>query len=237
MGRTGKKRGVHRQRAELLLRQEVYLLVQKGRAALRRGHLADAEEAFGKALEIEPFNRPSLTGIGEVHARRSEHAKACEYLERALDSGERTEHLLYALANACRGAQRREKAFKFYEQLVALNPSNVRGLTRLGDALLERKDFQRADDLFRQALALEPHNLFALRGLGAALRGRREYRESIPILEQLLRLSPEDVRVVLRLAEAYAHEGDPGSARRAYLLALQIDPENHFAKSGLARLG
>ena len=34
MGRTGKKHGVQRQRAELLIRQEIYLHVQKGRTWL-----------------------------------------------------------------------------------------------------------------------------------------------------------------------------------------------------------
>ena len=43
--------------------------------------------------------------------------------------------------------------------------------------------------------------------------------------------------MLLRLAEAYAHEGDPENARRAYRLALEIDPGNRYALDGLAKLG
>ena len=172
-----------------------------------------------------------------MQARRGEHAQACELFERALEAGERTEHLLYALANACRGAQRREKAFRFYEQLVELNPNHVRGLTRLGEACLERKDFQRSGEPSSRPWRMDAHNLFALRGLAAALRGRRDYRGAIPLYERLLRSEPGDHRVLLRLAEAYAHEGDAGSARRGYRLVLEIDPDNRYALDGLARLG
>ncbi len=236
MGRTGQKRGKHRQRAELLVRQEVYLLVQKGRTALRRGHLGEATECFAKVLETHPTHRGALEGLGDVHLRGNDHARACEYFERALEAGERTEHLLYLIANACRGAQRRDKALRYLEELVKLNPGHVRGLTRLGEALLERKDFERARELFEQALELESHNVFALRGLASAQRGRRNYRGAIPIYEELMRLNPADHRVIVRLGDAYAHEGDPVNARRAYLLALQVDPKNHYARVGLAAL-
>lgn len=236
MGRTGKKRGVHVQRAELLIRQEIFLLVQKGRAAQRRGRLREAEESFRKVLAIEPAHRAALQGLGDVFLRANDHVRACEFYERALDAGERTEHLLYLLANACRGAQRREKAFKYLQELVELNPGHCRGLTRLGEAHLDRKEYDRANELFLRVLEVEPHNLFALRGRALALRGKRNYREAIPIYEELLRLSPTDHRLIVRLGEAYAHEGDASNARRAYRLALQIDPENHYARQGLAAL-
>lgn len=236
MGRTGEKRGVHRKRAELLIRQEVYLLFQSGRSALRRGQLRDAEESLRKVVGIEPFHRGALGALGEVHMRRNDYAGACEFLERAIDAGDRTEHTLYLVASACRGALRREKALKYLQQLVELNPVHIRGMTRLGEAHLARKEFERARELFAQVLELESRNLYALRGLAAALRGKRDYGAAIPVYEDLLRQDPEDHRVLLRLAEAYAHEGDAGNARRAYRLALQVDPDNHYAQEGLASL-
>jgi len=236
MGRTGDKRGVHRKRTELLIRQELYLLFQGGRSALRRGHLRDAEESLRKVLAIEPMHRAALATLGEVHLRRKDYAGACGFLERAIEAGDRSEQTLYQTANACRGAQRREKAFKYLEQLVELNPGHVRGTIRLGEAHLGRKEFERARELFARALEVESHNLYALRGLGAALRGKRDYRAAILVYEELLRLEPGDHRVIVRLAEAYAHEGDAANARRAYQLALQVDPENIYARDGLAAL-
>lgn len=236
MGRTGSRRGVQRQRAELLVRQEVFLLVQKGRAALRRGRLAEAEASLRKVLGIDPYHRGALGALGEIHLRRSEFPAACECLERALEAGERTEHLLYTMANACRGALRRDRALKYYQQLVELNPNHVKGMTRLGESLLERKDFDGARQRFERVLELESHNPFALRGLAAALRGMRDYQAAIRVFEELTRLNPEDYRVLVRLGEAYAHEGDQLSARRAFRLVLQIDPDNHYASEGLARL-
>jgi tetratricopeptide (TPR) repeat protein len=235
MGRSGKKRESH-QRAEILLRHETFLLVQKGRAALRRGRGREAEEAFRKVLAIEPSHRAALSGLGELYLRGREHPKACETLELALAAGDRSEHLLYALATACRGAQRREKAFKYLQQLVELNPSHLKGLTRLGEAYLERRDFVAAESTFRQALELDSRNLYALRGLATALRGRRAHSDAIPLYEQLLRLDPDDLRVLVRLGEAYATTGDARSARHAFELALRVDPQNPYARSGLDKL-
>lgn len=236
MGRTGKRRET-RHRAETLVRHEVRLMLEKGRSALRRRRLEEAAKAFGRVLAIEPAHPAALAGLGEVHLRRGESAPACDLLERALASGPQSEHLLYSLANACRGAQRRDKAFRYFEQLVDRNPSHLKGLTRFGEACLGRKDFERAAAVFRQALELDPQNLYALRGLASALRGRRQYQEAIPVYEDLLRLAPSDHRVLVRLGEAYAHVGDHANAERALRLALRIDPENRYARDGLAKLG
>jgi tetratricopeptide (TPR) repeat protein len=236
MGRTGKRRGGHQPRVDLLIRQEIRLHVQKGRAALRQGRLADAEQCLQKALGIEPSNRVALGTLGEIHLRRNDFPVACELLGRALEAGERTEHLLYTLANACRGAQKRDQAFTHYQELVDLNPGHVKGLTRLGEGFLERKDFERARQCFARALERESRNLFALRGLASALRGKRDYRAAIPVFTELARLDPGDHRVLVRLADACVHEGDREAARRAYLLALEIDPDNRYAKQGLASL-
>lgn len=235
MGRSGKKRE-GRQRAELLLRHEVFLLVQKGRSGLRRRRLHEAEDSFRKVLDLDPTHRAALAGLGETYLMQKEHIKAGEVLEQAIAFGPPSPHLLYNAANAFRGAQRREKAFKYYLQLIEVNPSHVRGLTRLGEAYLERKDFGRAQEVLEQALDLEPYNLYALRGVARAHRGKRDYRAAIVVYERLLKLMPGDHRILVRLGEAYAHEGDAASARRAYQLALQIDPENHYARDGLAQL-
>jgi len=66
----------------------------------------------------------------------------------------------------------------------------VKGLTRLGEAFLERKEFGAARERFARARGLEPHNVFALRGLATALRGMRDYRAAIPVFEELARLNP-----------------------------------------------
>jgi len=235
MSSKGRRREGTR-RADLLLRHEVSILFQKGRAALRRGHHHEAEEVFARIIGIEPFHRGALAGLGEVHLHRKEHAQACELLERAIAAGGASEHLIYNVANACRGAQRRDRAFKYFEQLVTLNPSHLKGLTRFGEACLERKDFPRAEEVFRQALELDSGNLYALRGLAGALRGRRAHTEAIAVWERLLTLAPDDHRVILRLGEAYEHEGDAASAVRAFRLALEVQPGNTYALAGLARL-
>jgi tetratricopeptide (TPR) repeat protein len=236
MGRTGSRRGADRRRAEAVVRREVFQLVQRGRSALRSGRLREAEEALLRVLAADPFNRAALAGTAEVLLRKGEFAAACEAFERALEAGERTEHLLYAAGNACRGAQRREKAFKIFHELVELNPNHVKGLTRLGEGYLERKDFEGARERFEQALAHEPRNVYALRGLATALRGKRDYAAAIRVFEELARLDPADHRSLVRLGEARAHAGDRHGAFRAYAQALAVDPDNHYAREGLARL-
>ena len=170
---------------ESLRRQEVYLLSQKGRKQFRGGHLQEAEASFRMVLEIDPLNRTALTGLGDIFLAGRDYRAAVKVLEDVAAVHPSDDRLLYSLAGAYRGLQRRDKAFKTLQRLVEVNPGHIQGLTRLGDAFLERKNFEGAVVVYRRALELESDNLFALRGLGLsrqenAPRGYRGLGEAAP---------------------------------------------------------
>lgn len=214
----------------------MHLLSRKGIALERKGHLPEAEEVYRRTLDIDPLNGVALKGLAKILLQRGEHKDAAGALETFLTVHPASDRLLYRLATAYRGLRRRDKAFKLLQRLAEEYPSHVQGLTRFGDACLERKDYGRAGRVFRQALELEARNIYALRGLASALRGRKKYRESIDAWREVLRERPRDRRALVRLGEAYAHEGQAGSARRAYAQALAINPSDRYALDGMAKL-
>jgi len=222
--------------AESLCRHEVHLLSRKGLALERKGRLPEAEEVYRRTLGIDPLNGVALKGLASICLRREEYKGAAEALEEFLTVHPSSDRLLYQLAAAYRGLRRRDKAFKTLSRLARDYPSHVQGLTRFGDACLERKDYDRATRVFRKALDLEARNIYALRGLASALRGRKKYREAIDAWQEVLREKPRDRRALVRLGEAYAHEGQTRSARRAYSQALAINPADRYALDGMARL-
>jgi len=235
MSRKGRRRSESRD-AEFLRRHEVFLLTQKGRTQLRRGHLREAEETLRKVLEIDPLNRDALQGNGDLLLRRKDYQGAAEMLEKAAAVHPSGDRLLYSLAGAYRGLQRRDKTLKVLLRLVEANPGHLPGLTRLGDAYLERKDFNRAMKAYQQALDLDGDNIYALRGIGTAYRGKRMYGEAIATWKTLLRLTPRDHRTWVRLGDAFARRGERSNARRAYRLTLEIMPGNRYALQGLESL-
>jgi tetratricopeptide (TPR) repeat protein len=214
----------------------VHLLSRKGQALERKGHFPEAEDVYLRTLGIDPLNGISLKGLARICLRRGEYKGGAEALEKFLAVHPSSDWLLYQLATAYRGLRRRDKAFKVLLRLSQDYPSHAQGLTRFGDACLERKDLDRAAEVFRCALDLEARNIYALRGLAAALRGRKKYREAIDAWQEVLKEKPRDRRALVRLGEVYAHEGRMRSARRAYSQALEINPADRYALDGMARL-
>ena len=100
----------------------------------------------------------------------------------------------------------------------------------------QQGDLDRARTLFAQAAALDPLNdrtivsaaTFELRHSGA--RAARE------LLERSLSDLPASAEMWASLGDARLVLDDAEGARRAYETALQIDPDQQIAKSGLGKV-
>jgi Flp pilus assembly protein TadD len=63
----------------------------------------------------------------------------------------------------------------------------------------------------------------------------KQPRESFSYLRRAIEIAPENIDLWINLGAFYATQGDFGSSLEAYDVALQLDPRNKAAFSGLAR--
>jgi hypothetical protein len=84
---------------------------------------------------------------------------------------------------------------------------------------------------------VDPDRADAQAGIAYALLGEGKPADAIPWLEFATRGNPNDVNAWVALGSAYAADGQRDMAHGAFERALEIDPTDQRARSGLSNLG
>jgi tetratricopeptide (TPR) repeat protein len=141
-----------------------------GRAILRGPSIAgadlEAQAAFRKELEVNPFHVAALTEIGEIHLRKSERAEASRIFTQAIQLQPGDPRARLGFAKVLIGEKQWSKAlehleaaarFAPYEEAVHYNLMLAyRGLGRAADAKSAFDTFQRLKERKQAASKADP---------------------------------------------------------------------------------
>lgn len=122
------------------------------------------------------------------------------------------------------------------EAYVQAQPSDVRALVALGDALLAADRAGEAADRYKAALELDPNNVDALLGVGTILLGAGRPDAAGPVFDRVLALSPDQPDALLYRAVARLQlDGSPSDAvrrdiERFLAVASAADPRRAMAE-------
>lgn len=134
--------------------------------------------------------------------------------------------------------KRYKEAEEEFRKILEIDKKNLYALVGIGDIYKEQKLFEVAVEYFKKAIDIDPFNKFALIGLADCYRGLKRFKDAIGIWEEYLSKNGNefDIAIVTRLADTYRRTGSWENAIRQYEKALQIDPLNPYALSGLGFL-
>ena len=105
--------------------------VDRGRGALGRLSLPEAEMSFNLALEADPSNAAAIAGLAEVAFERSRYAEALDYARRAVQQAPRTGRYHVLVGDAYFKLLRYADAKAAYERALRLGPSQDVARSRL----------------------------------------------------------------------------------------------------------
>lgn len=120
-----------------------------------------AEEAYKKALSLDPTLSNALTNLGNLEYRRDQADEAEDYYRRALACDPEQPEALYNLGFLCFERDEIEQAILLFGQALESDPSFADAHFNLAMALEERGDGAAARPHWRQYLALEPDGSWA----------------------------------------------------------------------------
>ena len=214
--------------------------VNRGMAALERGLLSDAEEAF---LEAEPFEDSQVLayeGLGRVYARRPAlRQRAVSYFYRALEADTTRADLYYQMASVYFDIGT-DQCVDMASRAIAIDSTYSAPYQLLGD-WFARDDFyalsQRnatAAAYYTRYLSLEPDDVDAVAKLGAVLLRMEDQqaiaRQILPVIERhpgALNLSPVAAQWAYRAGQydrASVYWNQFLERIDAQTLALYVDP-------------
>jgi tetratricopeptide (TPR) repeat protein/tRNA A-37 threonylcarbamoyl transferase component Bud32 len=97
---------------------------EKGRAALARLSLSEAEAAFSRALQADPGNVAAIGGLAEVAFERSHYPEALDYARRAVTQAPQSTRYVLLLGDVHFKLLRFADARTAYRRALRLSPKN-----------------------------------------------------------------------------------------------------------------
>jgi len=162
-------------------------------------HLAEADQASRKALELDPELAEAHTSRGFALSLRKQYDEAREEFETAIRLNPKLFEGYYFYGRACFAEGRLEDAVRLYERAHEVLPEDYQTVSLLASTyagLGRREDASRAD---LNALQLIKHHI---------------------------ELYPDDARALYFGAAAFSHFGDNTQAREWLQRALAVDDED-----------
>ncbi len=167
------------------------LAIRLGTLNLRRGELAEAEEAFQAALATAETKRLPLIGLACVRDERGLTAEACDLLQEARTIDPQDPGLAYGVAYCHERSNNLEQAVVHYRSAIALCPQLRNAYERLAAIAIRDGDWGEALACYETLHELEPDDLDILLTLGTIQMERESFDDAIDLFQQALLIEPE----------------------------------------------
>lgn len=198
-----------------------------GRNYLAKNQVAQAEQSFRKALEINPKDFRGMAGIAEVYARNGRLDYAIQFLNEQLSTAANPVFLRNAIGNLLVRKGDLEGALANYLELSKTVPDSADLALRIGEVYRRKGDLQSAVTYMQRSSELEPNNIVPLMQTAIVLSEMGRTREATDAYERAIRLDPENIVALNNLAYMHAETGgDLDLALRYAETAKRKQPQN-----------
>jgi tetratricopeptide (TPR) repeat protein len=217
----------------------VYILA--GRTFANVGEMSKAENAFRKAIELQPSNIDAYMWLGALYKGQNRLDEARQQFEQAAQTNPRDGVVAKTIVGVILNLQNKhQEARKAYEEALALNPRAAVAANNLAwDYAINGGNLDVALQLAQTAKAELPNEASVSDTLGWIYHQKGMTTLAITSLREAAKQSPTSPSIHARLGQAYVKDKDYPSARKSFQEALRISqsfPEADQTKKALAAL-
>jgi tetratricopeptide (TPR) repeat protein len=202
-----------------------YYLAQ---ARLAMGDNAAAADHFRAAIALDAKSAGAELGLGQALARQNQLEEAAPHFRRAAELDANYQDALLELASFYEKAKQPAEAIAIYRQF----PSNAAAQERLGELLLESKQYADAIPGLEQAFAKDPTqgNRTAL---AAAYLFNHQLDKALPLLDRSVAAEPENLDLRMMYARALRDHKQFPQAAQQFAAAVKLQPNGREAWNDL----
>ncbi len=207
-----------------------------GWIALKRGHAADAVEAFERYLQARPESSLAYFQLGLACAADSQSEPAIEAFRQALrlkpDYGEAAVNLGRELNREGRF----KEAIPAFAAALVVNSESSQAEFGLGEALARSGRVSEAERHFRSAIDLEPEDPDLVNNLGLFLVASGQVEEAVEVLGDAVIRDPDSPQLHFNLGMALGRSGRRSEAIAAFRRVVALDRTAQGAHAALGDL-
>jgi superkiller protein 3 len=179
-----------------------------GLSAWKSGDLAKSEQAFEKALSIDPHHVKSLVNLSRVFIEQKRHDDALDRLSRAAEIDPESTQVYRLLGRTYHTQGKRDEAAAAYRRAIELNELDAWSMNNLGLLFLETQRADEALPLLAKAAELRPEVPAFHNNLGMALEHTGCFRAAATAYKAALAADPGYDKAKRNLARVEAVQGD-----------------------------
>ena len=198
--------------------------IARGRALLYLGRTADAEAAYGQALELRPDNLEARVGYAMTLAHRGNLEGAIENLKRVATEQPNSIPARSALGMALAAAGRGEEALPHLVFVLEQQPGAAANFN-VAAVLVQAGKTAEAKDYYARAQALDPGFSGRLKGEAKDLAAAGQTGPALARYQALAALEPGNADVESELGLLLAGAGKLAEATQHFEAALKLRPD------------
>jgi tetratricopeptide (TPR) repeat protein len=179
-----------------------------GLSAWKSGDLAKSEQAFEKALSVDPHHVKSLVNLSRVFIEQKRHDDALDRLTRAADIDPESTQVYRLLGRTYQTQGKTDEAVAAYRRAIELNELDAWSMNNLGLLFLETKRADEALPLLTKAVELRQDVPAFHNNLGMALEHTGRFKAAVEAYKGALAADPGYEKAKRNLARVEAVRSD-----------------------------
>jgi tetratricopeptide (TPR) repeat protein len=196
---------------------------------------ADIEQWINQAEKVAPNDPDARLASARLQFANGKYDLAARKLNAIVAADPKSLSALLDLGELYSTATPQpDKAAQAFGQAVAVNPEHAGAHFGLGNALMQKQQYDKAQAEFETVARLAPDNVLAQIGISQAQSSGGHYKEAIATLLRAQEKAPKQYPLALNLGTLYQHTGQVAAAYKAYEQAIQLAPDQPLAYNNLA---
>lgn len=188
------------------------------------GNHAEAAQLMARSLQVDKANVLFIQNYATVLCHLGRFKAAGDVCLEGLRVDRRNAYLLYVAAGAMLQQDQPTEALARFDELLAIEPEHVAGLTERASVHLSLKGYDAACADIDKAIALQPQYAEAHLNRGILNGQLKRYDEAIAAFKQTLKLNPNSANAWLGLGNVFSALKRRDEAAEAYDRALVLAP-------------
>jgi len=207
--------------------------IQQGINNLRSGHLKKAENAFHKALSINPKHPDALHLLGVSYSQQNQHKEAVRLIKKAIKVHPKFSVYYRNLGLALAKLGKNIESINAFKKAILYDNTDVESHNDLAVLYGREGRLKKAKQEYERAIRKDPNYAEAYSNLGNTLKEMGRLDEAVASYNKAVQVRPDYAEVYSSLGSVLQELGQLDEAVASHNKAIQIKPDYAEAYSNL----